>query len=429
MISFVLACLGGSFLTAAAATAVMRVVAPRVGLVDAPDAARKVHTTPTPLGGGVAVHLGVVLPLVGAVLLAEGVLTGWVPEALVPAELLPHAGGVDAKLGTLGAVLLAATVLAAVGLWDDLRPVGWGWRLAVQFVCAAAVVACGVRFTLFLPGWAGAAVGAAGTVLWLAVLTNAFNFLDNMNGLTTGTAAVASGLLAAIMLLALPEPHWFVAAVALVLCGSLLGFLAHNWGGHIFLGDAGSTFAGFTLAAACVLGTFYETGADDGPGGPAGRHVLLAPLCLLAVPLYDFVSVVTLRLSRGLSPFHADRNHFSHRLTDRGLTKKGAVRTVWLCTAVTGLAGLTLYRVDGWVGAGLLLAVVVGVLLVVAVLEFSGSPRAAGDGGLEPPVLRPASPPGLSDTDQADAVGPSATIDFDRPGGPAATIDYEANPR
>ena len=107
--------------------------------------------------------------------------------------------------------------------------------------------------------------------------------------------------------------------------------------------------------------------------------MILAPLCILAVPLYDFATVIVIRLSRGKSIFAPDRNHFSHRLTDRGLSRKGAVRTVWLCTLVTGLAGLLLYRVDGWAGAGLAVSVVVGTLLLVAVLEFSSRPPAADE--------------------------------------------------
>ena len=380
MIGFALTAFAAALLLGAAATAAMRVLAPRWGLVDAPDAARKVHTAPTPLGGGVAVWLAVAAPLAGGALLAVAARGGALPASIVPAVLRPHLDGAAEKLPTLAAVLGAGTALAAVGLWDDKHDLPWRLRLAVQFACAAAVVAAGVRFSLFLPGTTGRLAGAAVTVLWLVVLTNAFNFLDNMNGLCAGTAAIAAAVLAAIMLLSLPRPHWFVGAFALVLCGALVGFLIHNWGGHIFLGDAGSTFVGFTLAVCCALGTFYEAPVSGPAAGlyGSGNHVILAPLCVLAVPLYDFATVLTIRLRDGASPFRPDRNHFSHRLTDRGLSKKGAVRTVWLCTFVTGLAGLLLYRVDGWVGAGLAAAAVVGVLGIVAVLEFStksGGPR------------------------------------------------------
>ena len=386
MTAFLIATFGTSFLLSAAATALMRRLAPRWGLVDAPDAARKVHATPTPLGGGVAVWFATLAPLIAGVIVATATRGGALPDSLVPEPLRPHLAGVGAKVSTLLAVLAAGTTLAAVGLWDDRRGLPWGWRLIVQFGCATAVVAAGVRFSLFLPGETGKIAGAALTVLWLVVLTNAFNFLDNMNGLCSGTAAIAAAVLAAIMLFSLPRPHWFVGAMALTLCGALLGFLLHNWSGRIFLGDAGSTFVGFMLAACCALGTFYEAPIEDDDSWVygVGNHVIFAPLCVLAVPLYDFATVLTIRLRDGASPFRPDRNHFSHRLNDRGLSKRGAVKTVWLCTAVTGLAGLLLYRVDGWVGAGLAVAVVAGVLGIVAVLEFSTRRGGAAVPGIIP---------------------------------------------
>ncbi|NNJ25581.1 MraY family glycosyltransferase [Alienimonas chondri] len=386
MTSFVLLTFAAAFLLSAAATALMRRLAPRWGLVDAPDAARKVHTSPTPLGGGVAVWFAVIAPLLGGVAAAAAIRSGWAPESIAPDALRPHLTGAGAKMPTLLTVLGAGTVLAAVGLWDDRRGLPWGWRLLVQFGCAAAVVAAGVRFSLFLPDLPGRIAAAGLTALWLVVLTNAFNFLDNMNGLCSGTAAIAAGVLAAIMLFSLPRPHWFVGAMTLTLCGALVGFLFHNWRGRIFLGDAGSTFVGFMLAVCCALGTFYEApveGAGAGIHG-FGNHVILAPLCVLAVPLYDFATVITIRLRDGASPFRPDRNHFSHRLNDRGLSKRGAVKTVWLCTLVTGLAGLLLYRVDGWIGAGLAVAIVAGVLGIVAVLEFSTGRDGAVMPGLVP---------------------------------------------
>ena len=370
---FTLVCLLPAAACAWVLTAVVRRVAVRVGLVDRPGEARKVHTAVTPLGGGVAVWAAVTLPLAAAVAAAVLVERGVLADSLLPAALRPHTAGVLTKAGQLAAVLAAGTLLAAVGLWDDFRGLRWQPRLAAQFLAAGLAVAAGVRLTLFVEDvWFGAAV----TVLWLMTLTNALNFLDNMNGLCGGVALIAAALTAAVMLSALPRPHWFVAGVMLVLAGSLAGFLVHNWPGRIFLGDAGSTFVGFLLAAMTVLATFYEPGVggasglvNGAAGGSGGRHVLLAPLCILAVPLYDFASVMAIRLSSGRSPFHADRNHFSHRLNDLGLSRPAAVLTVWLATLTTGLAGLLLYRVPDWAGAVLVCAVVAGVLAMVAVIE------------------------------------------------------------
>jgi UDP-GlcNAc:undecaprenyl-phosphate/decaprenyl-phosphate GlcNAc-1-phosphate transferase len=118
------------------------------------------------------------------------------------------------------------------------------------------------------------------------------------------------------------------------------------------------------MACLTVLGTFYEQGESNG-----SRHTIAAPLCVLAVPLYDFITVLTIRLWQGRSPFHPDKSHFSHRLVDLGLKPKYAVLTVHLATLTTGLGALVLYRVDGWWGAGLILALVGCVLAIVAILE------------------------------------------------------------
>jgi UDP-GlcNAc:undecaprenyl-phosphate GlcNAc-1-phosphate transferase len=231
-----------------------------------------------------------------------------------------------------------------------------------------------VRASLFLADpW----IGGVLTVVWCVVLVNSFNFLDNMDGLSSGIALIASLIFAVIMLTMLSEPRWLVGGVLLVLSGSLLGFLCHNWPpAKIFMGDTGSYFIGLLLASMVVLGTFYEHGG----AAQHGRHVILAPLCVLAIPLYDFVSVLAIRLLEGRSPFKPDKSHFSHRLVELGLPPKYAVLTVHLATVTTGLAALLLYRVSDWSGAWLIVALVLSVLTLVAILETVGrqeSSRAA----------------------------------------------------
>jgi UDP-GlcNAc:undecaprenyl-phosphate GlcNAc-1-phosphate transferase len=151
----------------------------------------------------------------------------------------------------------------------------------------------------------------------------------------------------------------------LVLVGALLGFLWHNRPvARLFMGDAGSYFVGFCLAVTTLLATFadYET---------RSQHAVLAPLCVLAVPLYDMVTVLWIRLREGRSPFQADKSHFSHRLVDRGLTKTQAVLTIYLTTATCGLGALLLHQVNA-AGAGVILLMIVCVLALIAILEASG---------------------------------------------------------
>src|SRR5262249_5183975 len=156
-------------------TAAMRALARRWGLLDQPNA-RKVHVIPTPLGGGVGILLGVVLPLAAVQLGAwlavrEGVTPGWVPS-----ELANHLEGLVERSGELWSIVLAGVLISALGLVDDVRALAWRPKLAVQFAVACGLVAGGVRATVFVQSpWFGWLL----SILWIVVLTNALNFLDN----------------------------------------------------------------------------------------------------------------------------------------------------------------------------------------------------------------------------------------------------------
>jgi UDP-GlcNAc:undecaprenyl-phosphate GlcNAc-1-phosphate transferase len=365
LFGYALACAIPAFCISLAVTAAMRRLAPRWGLVDQP-AARKVHTVPTPLGGGLGIVCGFVLPLAAADLLfrwcdAQSALPPW-----LPANWHVHLPGVLQRAGQLWAIIAAGLVLSAMGLLDDRKGLPWAPRLAVQVLLAVALCSVGVRASVFVEHqWVGWIV----TIGWIVVLINAFNFLDNMDGLAGGIGLIAASLFAAVMLTSQAEPRWLIGGCLVVLAGSLAGFLVFNRPpAKIFMGDAGSTFIGLVLACLTLAGTFYEPGQGS-------RHVILAPLCILAVPLYDFSSVLLIRISEGRSPFHPDKNHFSHRLVDLGLSKPHAVLTVHLATLTTGLGGLLLYRLHTWTDALLVIALVLCVLTIIAILETVGRRR------------------------------------------------------
>ena len=362
MLWFLAACLIPSFAVSCSVTAFMRWFSPRIGLIDQP-AARKVHTTPTPLGGGVGIVVGFLITTVAAQvavwwLLRQPQLPDW-----FPIELRPHLAGVMARSGQFWILAGAGLVVATMGFLDDYHPLPWQPRLFMQLALAVGLASGGFRATVFASQpW----IGFVLTVLWIGVLINAFNFLDNMDALSSGIGLIASSVFAVVMLTSTAEPKWFVGGVLLVLVGSIAGFLCHNWPpARIFMGDAGSMFIGLMLASLTLHGTFYEAGQST-------RSVILAPLCVLAVPLYDFTSVMLIRLSQGRSPFQPDKSHFSHRLVELGLSRKSAVLTVHLCTITTGLGALLLYRVHDWTGAILILAMVLCVLAVIAILETVG---------------------------------------------------------
>jgi UDP-GlcNAc:undecaprenyl-phosphate GlcNAc-1-phosphate transferase len=190
--------------------------------------------------------------------------------------------------------------------------------------------------------------------------------LDNMDGLSGGVAALGSAILAAV-LLTMPDPEtgspqYFVAGFLLVVVGAVIGFLAHNRPpARIFMGDAGSYFLGFCVAVATLLATFAGYQSPQ-------RHTILAPLCVLAVPLYDLTTVLWIRLREGRSPFVGDKSHFSHRLVELGMTKPQAVLTIYLTTATCGLGALLLHQVNAY-GAAVIVFIVLCILALVAVLE------------------------------------------------------------
>ncbi|MBX3439123.1 MAG: undecaprenyl/decaprenyl-phosphate alpha-N-acetylglucosaminyl 1-phosphate transferase [Planctomycetaceae bacterium] len=365
MIWFLVACAVPAFLISFGATAAMKRLAPRWGLIDQPAGIKQhsTHTRATPLGGGLAIYLGFVVPVVAAQFAA--LWTASHPELLswMPSGFAAHLEGVQTRSSAMWAILAAGTLLVVMGLIDDLKSLPWGPRLAVQLLVAIALVKSGVQATVFVAQpW----IGMVLTVLWIVTLINSLNFLDNMDGLSGGIGLIASLLFATVMLSSVPEPRWLVGGALVVLAGSLAGFLCHNWPpATIFMGDSGSMFIGMLLASLTVLGTFYDPRLSS-------QHVILAPLCVLAVPLFDLTTVVLIRLSQGRSPFHPDKNHFSHRLVALGLSRRNAVLTVHLTTLTTGLGALILYWLPNWTSALLVIAVVICVLAIVTVLETAG---------------------------------------------------------
>jgi UDP-GlcNAc:undecaprenyl-phosphate GlcNAc-1-phosphate transferase len=354
-----------SFFVALIATYLVRQNASRFGLIDLPNE-RKIHTSPTPRGGGIAVWLGVVATFAIAQLLLWYVKSSG--SGIVPDFAKEHVAGAWAKTGELWILLSAGTILMLLGLADDRGGLSWQFRLAVEFAVAAACVwlVPNLRATAFIPY---PPVTSVLSVLWIVALINAFNMLDNMDALSAGVSAISAAILAAVMLLS-PDPltgapQLFKAGLLLVLVGSLLGFLWHNRPpAKIFMGDSGSYFIGFMIAVATLLASYTGYHSEK-------RHAILAPLLVMAVPLYDMATVIFIRLKRGHSPFAADKNHFSHRLVDLGLTKPQAVLTIYLMSATCGLGALLLHRVDR-TGAVLVLLLIACVIGLIAILESTG---------------------------------------------------------
>lgn len=340
-------------------TPLVRRISTRLDFVDRPGG-HKGHKAPVALGGGIAVTGTVVLAMLAGIAGAY-----WFADAAhapfrIPEVLLPHLPGVRAKAPLALGIAGAACVLCGVGLVDDRRPLPVWLRLGIQIVVAGVlVIGFDLRLLTLLPTWASIAL----TMLWILCLTNSLNFLDNMDGLAAGVAAIAAAIFAIASSMA---GQLFVPSCCWLLVGALVGFLPFNFHpATIYLGDAGSTVVGMLLAVFTILTTFTSPAQGDQPIG------VIAPLIVMAVPLYDTASVFLLRMRAGVPIWTGDRRHFSHRLVRRGMSVRKAVLVIWLATLVTAMPALLLPRAD-WHSAIVILSQAALVVLLVALLESSG---------------------------------------------------------
>ena len=328
----------------------------RAGLIAQPTQDRY-HRTVIPLGGGIAIFSTISIIILAAI--ATGKFLA-VPGHLdwLGSSVTIHTEGFLSKISQLMIILVVVFFLFALGLWDDKKHLSPFFKLAVQ--SAVAIIAAyfaDIRFELFIES---KIVTSLLSAVWIVLIINAFNFLDNMDGASAGIAVIISCILLTAAAL---SGQVFVGSLTLVFMGTLSGFLVFNFPpAKIFMGDAGSLVVGFFVALLTVRTTYYHE-AQSGQWYP-----VFMPLLVMAVPLYDFISVTLLRISQGKSPFIGDTQHFSHRLKRRGLSDTQTVLTLYLSTLCTGLGAIFLYQVNR-AGAILIIIQTVMVLSIVAILE------------------------------------------------------------
>lgn len=347
----------GALLLTSLAVPLVRLLALRTGLVDHPTAgAYKTHVEPTPYGGGLALWLGIVLPLIVLAgwltqshpgLFHDGLhwVNPWAPYLFFPLE---QWSPTFEQASQMLAALAGASLLGLLGLADDRRPLPASLRFGVQLLLAGLLVYTvpGFRLGLFGDHFL---LSLVTSVLWIVVLTNAFNFLDNMNGLSAGLAAITIGGSGAVALIAQHVP---AAILCLTVLGSCLGFLRFNFPrASIFMGDAGGLFLGFLGGALSIL--LSNRLSDMAEAGQMLPYELL-PLCVFAVPCYDLITVVGLRLRRGVAPWLGDTNHVSHRLVAAGLTRTRAVLVLYILAALTAFLSVAGLRGDPGIAWGAL---------------------------------------------------------------------------
>ena len=309
----------------------------------------KSHTAPVPYLGGVAMVVAFSLAMVIGVLLQRNITISGQQISLNIESLAFRS---DTLLRELVVVIGLALVFSLMGLIDDLRGLSPRLRFVVGLILATSLVGYGVRVASPLPD----SVDFVISVVWILGVTNAFNLLDNIDGLAAGTAAVAAG---AFFFIATMNDQQNGALFAIGLAGAMLGFLRSNFHpATIYMGDAGSLFIGFLMA---YLGLKMRTNVDEIPQ-------LFAPIVVLGVAVLDTTIVVVSRVRRGVSPFTGGQDHLSHRLRRLGLSVRRAVTTLLLASIALGVLAVGLSEASAAIGYWFLVAVAVSGVMATVVL-------------------------------------------------------------
>jgi UDP-GlcNAc:undecaprenyl-phosphate GlcNAc-1-phosphate transferase len=291
-----------------------------VGMVDRPDGSLKKHDEPVPYMGGLAVFVGF--------------LVGFSPFYALDQEVL--------------AIMLGGTLILLLGFLDDLGNLRPATKLLGQALAVLIVMKAGVAIKIvFLPP----VITYPLSFLWLMGMTNAFNIIDIMDGLSSGVGAIACGFL---FIVAVSSGQTGIATMILALMGALLGFLRYNYQpAQIYLGDAGSLFVGFMLGALGMVGIYATT----------NPVAVLAPILILGIPIFDTLFVMTIRWMRGLNPLKGSPDHFPLRLRRWRLTVAQTVLLSYGISILLGAVALVMVYGSEKVATGALFAVSLGLML------------------------------------------------------------------
>ncbi len=297
-----------AFIISFAATPIVKAFAKKVGAIDVPLEARRVHDHPIPRMGGLAIFLGFLLSVLLFV-------------------------DIDRQLQ---GVLLGCVIIVTIGAIDDVVSLNAWVKLIFQIIAALMAVLHGVKIEILMNPifWGESEYWILGfmsipiTVLWIVGITNSVNLIDGLDGLAVGVSAISS---LTMLIIAVFVSDISVAMVLAALLGACVGFMPYNINpAKIFMGDTGSLLLGYVLSTMSILGLFKFYAVVS----------FAVPLLAIAVPLLDTVFAIIRRVLRGQSPFHPDRGHFHHRLMDMGLNQKQAVAILYSISAVLGLAAV-----------------------------------------------------------------------------------------
>ena len=323
-------CFSIAFFMSLASTPAVKILACKVGAIDIPDGKRRVHKSPIPRMGGLAIFFGFMVAVLAFV---------------------------DIDSQTRG-ILIGALLIVAIGILDDIKQLKASVKLLIQIVAASIVVYHGVKIAaISVPSfivdggilplkWLSIPI----TVLWIVGVTNAVNLIDGLDGLAVGISSIATFSLFFIAILA-GEPT--VALISAALAGSCLGFLPYNFNpAKIFMGDTGSTFLGFILSVICIQGLFK------------GYAIIsfIIPFLILGLPIFDTSVAIIRRIHDKRPIMGADRGHLHHKLIDMGFSQKQTVAILYVIAMLLGLSAVVLIE-QGAQTAFLMISIVLLMLI------------------------------------------------------------------
>jgi len=293
-------------------TPVVKTFAYKVGAVDVPKDARRMHKVPIPRLGGLAIFIGFMVSI------------------LLLVDIRGNA--------QMQSILMGAVIIVVLGVVDDIMALPAMLKFVVQIAAALIPALNGVVIQAFSnPNifsdslyWVLGPLSVPFTVLWIVAITNAVNLIDGLDGLANGVSAISATTMLVIALLASEAQ---VAIVMAALVGACVGFMPYNLNpAKMFMGDTGATFLGYILATMSIQGLFKFYAVIS----------FAVPFLILGLPIFDTTFAFIRRLAHGQSPMHADRGHIHHRLIDMGLNQKQAVATLYVISAMLGLSAVVL---------------------------------------------------------------------------------------
>ena len=320
------ACSAIAFFISFGVTPLSIIIAKRANVLDVPTDDRRMHKTPTPRLGGIALFVSFII---GTLILKNLVANGYIFDP-VAAEML----------GKLNAVLISCTIIFIIGVIDDLKNMHALVKLAGQIAAAIVAFALGIRIPAigifdwqFADGTAGDVfISFIITIIWIVAITNMINLIDGLDGLAAGVSGIAS---LAIAYTAYLNGYTIAAFAMVILAGSALGFLPFNFfPAKVFMGDCGAMFLGFAIATVSIIS----------PAKGATIVAIIAPVLVLGVPAFDVLFAMIRRRIRGKSVFDPDKGHLHHQLTRIGIGQRRAALMLYGVSGIMGIAAIVFSR-------------------------------------------------------------------------------------